>query len=253
MEAVVGVDGEEAQQWAKKWQRRRGDRLRLHREAGAGDDNRGGAVEEEGGSRDRSRGGWSGRQQRCGRHRNNGERIAIAGSCGCGSGLEMAASGRRRRGVGTGTGYRWEKKEEGNDEGPMSAVVSSGPVVSSCRKQRLSTTAWLQAAALATNDDSYRLAEEEEGNEKQGKQRAGVRRPLAVHGRGLGGGSEVAAEIDSGIAARMSRNVALIPIDRNPYGSIAALISDHRNPKGFYRRGRGKRGINDRFEGIEPP
>ncbi|RWW57595.1 hypothetical protein BHE74_00035612, partial [Ensete ventricosum] len=198
------------------------------------------AVEEEGGSSDRSRGGWSGRQQRCGRHRNNGERIAIAGSCSCGSGLEMAASGRRRRGVGTRTGYRWEKKEEGNGEGPMSAVVSSGPVVSSCRKQRLSTTAWLQAAALATNDDSYRLAEEEEGNEKQGKQRAGVRRPLAVHGRGLGGGSEVAAEIDSGIAARMSRNVALIPIDRNPYGSIAALISDHRNPKGTLTAEQGK-------------
>ncbi|RRT66557.1 hypothetical protein B296_00014586 [Ensete ventricosum] len=32
--------------------------------------------------------------------------------------------------------------------------------------------------------------------------------------------TEVATEIDSGIIARTPRIIALIPIDRNPYGSI---------------------------------
>ncbi|RRT76204.1 hypothetical protein B296_00015876 [Ensete ventricosum] len=57
------------------------------------------ASEEEDGSRTKSKGSWCGRQQRCGWHQNNRERIVAGGSCGCGRGLEMAAPGNERRGV----------------------------------------------------------------------------------------------------------------------------------------------------------
>ncbi|RWW77230.1 hypothetical protein BHE74_00014621 [Ensete ventricosum] len=72
-------------------------------------------------------------------------------------------------GVGVGTGQQREEKEEGSDEGPMSVVVSSRPMVSSCRKQQWPTVTWLQVATSTTNDNGYRLAEEEEGSRKQGK------------------------------------------------------------------------------------
>ncbi|RRT40291.1 hypothetical protein B296_00052636 [Ensete ventricosum] len=45
-------------------------------------------------------GGWSGRQLRCGWHRNNGERTVVLGSCDYARGLEMTTLGRARRGVG---------------------------------------------------------------------------------------------------------------------------------------------------------
>ncbi|RWW82790.1 hypothetical protein BHE74_00008711 [Ensete ventricosum] len=61
--------------------------------------------------------------------------------------------GKGRRGVGVGTGQWREEKEEGSDEGPASIMVSPGPVVSSCKKQRRPTVTSI------TNDNGCRLAE----------------------------------------------------------------------------------------------
>ncbi|RWW87716.1 hypothetical protein BHE74_00003441 [Ensete ventricosum] len=81
-------------------------------------------AKEENGSRGRSRGDWSGRQRRCGRRWNSGERTAAVRSCGCGRGLEMAASGRRRSRVGAVVAEwglrqqrqgRWRRKGRGSD------------------------------------------------------------------------------------------------------------------------------------------
>ncbi|RWW60078.1 hypothetical protein BHE74_00032943 [Ensete ventricosum] len=55
------------------------------------------AVGEEDGSRDRSRVDYSGSQQRCGRRRNSGERIVVAGGSGD-IGTEIVARDRYNRG-----------------------------------------------------------------------------------------------------------------------------------------------------------
>ncbi|RWV88417.1 hypothetical protein GW17_00049495 [Ensete ventricosum] len=53
----------------------------------------------------------------------------------------MVATSKGRRGVGAWIGQQREEKEEGSDKDLMSVMVSSRPMVSSCRKQwRLATT-----------------------------------------------------------------------------------------------------------------
>ncbi|RRT73671.1 hypothetical protein B296_00021398 [Ensete ventricosum] len=74
-------------------------------------------AEEYDGSRGRSRGGYSERRQRCGRHQNSGERTAVAGSFDYGMGLEMVAPSRGRRGVGAGDSGIDAAREPDADDG----------------------------------------------------------------------------------------------------------------------------------------
>ncbi|RWW24088.1 hypothetical protein GW17_00011636 [Ensete ventricosum] len=95
-------------------------------------------LEEEDGSRGRSRGSWSVRQQRCDRRRNSGERTAAAGSCGCGRGLEMAMAALQREAAAL--GQRWQREI---------AAVEAGSIV---------LAAMLAAAEGKKGDDSAKMA-----------------------------------------------------------------------------------------------
>ncbi|RWW58979.1 hypothetical protein BHE74_00034154 [Ensete ventricosum] len=81
-------------------------------------------AEEYDGSRGRSRGGYSERRHRCGRHQNSGERTAVAGSFDYGMGLEMVAPSRGRRGVGAGDSGGDAAKE--SDAGVSAVVAEDG-------------------------------------------------------------------------------------------------------------------------------
>ncbi|RZS05256.1 hypothetical protein BHM03_00035746 [Ensete ventricosum] len=68
------------------------------------------AIKEEDGSRGRIRGDWNIRQ-----HRNNGERIVVAGSCDCDKGLRMVASVEEG----------WRRGRGGNNGGDASGATRS--------------------------------------------------------------------------------------------------------------------------------
>ncbi|RWW38573.1 hypothetical protein BHE74_00056184, partial [Ensete ventricosum] len=75
-------------------------------------------------SRRQKQGGWSERQQRCGRCRNSGERTAAAGSCGCDRGLEMVMAALQREvGEVATLGQRWQREITAIEAGSVVQVA----------------------------------------------------------------------------------------------------------------------------------
>ncbi|RRT57810.1 hypothetical protein B296_00025752 [Ensete ventricosum] len=73
----------------------------------------------------------------------NREKTAIKGHAAAVLGWRWRRRVEEEGGVGGGTGQQREEKEEGSDEGPTSTMVSSRPMVSSCRKQQRPAVTWL--------------------------------------------------------------------------------------------------------------